>query len=52
MLTSDSAIETAHSQEKKRHKSCHWGCTFSKGTLLYLMGAYWYLKGILHFFWK
>jgi len=22
-----------HSQ-KKRYKSCHWGCTFSKGTLL------------------
>jgi len=20
--------------EKKRYKSCHWGCTFSKGTLL------------------
>jgi len=25
-----------HSQ-KKRYKSCHWGCTFSKGTLLYIL---------------
>jgi len=29
---------------RKRYKSCHWGCTFSKGTLLYLKGAYWYLN--------
>jgi len=28
-----------HSQ-KKRSKSCHWGCTFSKGTLLYPKGAF------------
>jgi len=28
-----------------RKKSCHWGCTFSKDTLLYLKGAYWYLTG-------
>jgi len=21
--------------QKKRYKSCHWGCTFSKGTLLH-----------------
>jgi len=35
---------TEHSQ-KKRYKSCHWGGTFSKGTLLYLKGAYWYLNG-------
>jgi len=34
-----------HSQ-KKRYKSCHWGGTFSKDTLLYLKGAYWYLNGI------
>jgi len=32
-----------HSQ-KKRSKSCHWGCTFSKGTLLYPKAAYWYLS--------
>jgi len=32
-----------HSQEK-RSKSCHWGCTFSKGTVFYLKGAYWYLN--------
>jgi len=27
----------------KKDKSCHWGCTFSKDTLLYLKAAYWYL---------
>jgi len=27
-----------HSQ-KKRYKSCHWGCTFSKGKLLSILGA-------------
>jgi len=35
-----------HSQ-KKRYKSCHWGCTFSKGTVLYPKAAYWYLSGTL-----
>jgi len=30
---------------EKRYKSCHWGCTFSKGTLLYPKAAYWYLSG-------
>jgi len=30
---------------KKRYKSCHWGCTFWKGTLLYPKAAYWYLSG-------
>jgi len=29
------ALAILHSQEK-RSKSCHWGCTFSKGTLFYL----------------
>jgi len=33
--------------QKKRYKSCHWGCTFSKGTLLYPKAAYWYLSGTL-----
>jgi len=33
-------ISTQHSQNKKRYKSFHWGCTFSKGTLLYLNGTY------------
>jgi len=33
-----------HSQ-KKRYKSCHWGCSFSKGTLLYPKATYWYLSG-------
>ncbi|KAG1973277.1 glucokinase regulatory protein [Pimephales promelas] len=28
-----------------RKKSCHWGCTFSKGTLLYPKATYWYLSG-------
>jgi len=31
--------------QKKMYKSCHWGGTFSKGTLLHLKGAYWYLNG-------
>jgi len=35
-----------HSQ-KERYKSCHWGCTFSKGTLLHPKAAYWYLSGTL-----
>jgi len=25
--------------EKKRYKSCHWGCTFSKGTLKGCIGT-------------
>jgi len=25
--------------EKKRYKSCYWGCTFSKGKLLSTFGA-------------
>jgi len=33
-----------HSQ-KKRYKSCHWGCTFSKGTLLSILGANMYILG-------
>jgi len=33
-----------HSQ-KRRYKSCHWGCTFSKGTLFYPKATYWYLSG-------
>jgi len=33
-----------HSQ-KKRYKSCHWGCTLSKDKLLYPKAAYWYLSG-------
>jgi len=31
-----------HSQ-KKRYKSCHWGCTFSKGTLLYILVSEMYI---------
>jgi len=31
-----------HSQ-KKRYKSCHWGCTFSKGTLLYILASEMYI---------
>jgi len=34
-------------RQKKRYESCHWGGTFSKGTLLYLKGAHWYLHGTL-----
>jgi len=31
-----------HSQ-KKRYKSCHWGCTFSKRKLLSILGANMYI---------
>jgi len=41
-----------HSQ-KKRNKSCHWGCTYLKDTLLSILGAnmsiidaYMYISGI------
>jgi len=34
--------EYKHSQ-KKRYKSCHWGCTFSKGKLLSILGANMYI---------
>jgi len=37
-----SLISTIHSQ-KKRYKSCHWDCTFSKVTLLYPKAAFWYI---------
>jgi len=30
---------------KKRYKSCHWGCTFSKGKLLYILGVNMYILG-------
>jgi len=30
--------------QKKRYKSCHWGCTFSKGTLLSILGANMYVS--------
>jgi len=33
-----------HSQ-KKRYKSGHWGCTFSKGKLLSIVGANMYILG-------
>jgi len=29
--------------QKKRYKSYHWDCIFSKDTLLYPKAAYWYL---------
>jgi len=34
-----------HSQ-KKRYKSCQWGCTFSKGTLLSILGVNMYILGV------
>jgi len=34
-----------HSQ-KKRYKSCHWGCTFSKGKRLSILGANMYILGV------
>jgi len=30
---------------EKRYKSCHWGCTFSKGKLLSILGANMYISG-------
>jgi len=33
---------------EKKDKTCHWGCTFSKGTLLYPKAAYWYLSAVVH----
>jgi len=33
------------SLSQKKYKSCHWGCTFSKGTLLYPKAAHWYPSG-------
>jgi len=29
----------------RRYKSCHWGCTFSKGKLLSILGANMYISG-------
>jgi len=29
----------ADTLSEKRYKSCHWGCTFSKGKLLSILGA-------------
>jgi len=39
------AIADQYTLRKKRYKSCHWDCIFSKGTLLYPKAAYWYLSG-------
>jgi len=33
-------IIVIHSQ-KKRYKSCHWGCAFSKGKLLSIYVLIW-----------
>jgi len=30
---------------RKRYKSCHWGCTFSKGKLLSILGVNKYILG-------
>jgi len=38
-------INRHYTLRKKRYKSSHWGCTFSKGTLLYPKAEYWYLTG-------
>jgi len=34
-----------HTLRKKRYKICHWGCTFSKGQLLSILGANMYILG-------
>jgi len=31
----DMVLHVIITLRKERYKSCHWGCTFSKGTLLY-----------------
>jgi len=31
--------------QKKRYKSCHWDCTFSKAKLLSILGANMYSLG-------
>jgi len=35
--------------QKKRYKSCHWGCTFSKGQLLSILVANMYILSICTF---
>jgi len=49
MKTSQCHLEI-YSLRKKRYKSCHWGCTFSKGKLLSILGANMYILGAnVHF---
>jgi len=43
-ISSQMHVIAIHSQ-KKRYKSCHWGCTFSKGKLLSIFGANMYILG-------
>jgi len=31
---------------EKRYKSCHWGCTFSKCKLLYVLGVNMYILSV------
>jgi len=31
---------------EKRYKSCHWGCTYSKGKLLSISGVNMYILGV------
>jgi len=35
----------ASTLSEKRYKSCHWGCTYSKGKLLSILGANLYILG-------
>jgi len=44
-IGTETCLPLCHTLSGKRYKSGHWGCTFSKSTLLYLKGAYWYLNG-------
>jgi len=33
---------------EKRYKSCHWGCTFSKGKLLSILGVMYILSANMY----
>jgi len=36
----ETILQTHTLSEKKVQKSCHWGCAFSNGKLLSILGAY------------
>jgi len=39
-------VQNYRVQQKKRYKSCHWGCTFLKGKLLSILGANMYILSV------
>jgi len=34
-------------RSEKKYESCHWGCTYSKGKLLSILGANMYILGLI-----